>query len=610
MIPVNPSIINGTTQQFNAIGIYSDNSFKKLTSIVTWSSSNQAIATISNSSGQNGLATSKSTGSTTISATMNSISGTATLTVSTATLKSISVTPTHPTAAKGTTQQFTATGIYSNNTTKDLTNDVTWSTGSALTAIVSNRSSSKGLALARDVGTTSVTATLGSVSGSTTFTVTVATLSSIFVEPTNQTVFAGESQQYKATGIFSDFRLENLTTTATWSSSNTAVTTISNAPSSHGLATTVSAGTATISATQSGIKGSTSITVNAVNLVSISVTPSSPTIANGTQEQFTATGTYSDGTTRDITSFASWISSSPSVAVISNVDGSQGLATSVAAGSTAIKAVFEGVTGSTTLTVSAATLTSIAVTPANASVPIDTSGQYTATGTFSDSSTRTLTNEVTWTTSDSSIATVSDASSTKGIVTGVAKGSATISAIESSVTGSTIVTVIKSKIGDSLNGGIVACLDGGLNDLVTANTNNSTGIIWGGAGTMTNAQSDVDGQANTTQIVKIIGAGTSYAAGICDAYEIDSAGNSPCVGGNTCYNDWFLPATDQLDCVRDNRNKIGGFDKQNYWSSTEDSSSANNKAISITFANGSKPTSASKTNQYEVRCVRLINGFP
>lgn len=611
VIPINRSIANGTSQQFYAVGIYSDNSLQILTSSATWSSSSPAVATISNASGQAGKATGKSVGSTTITATMGAVSGSSSLTVTAATLSSISVTPAYSSAAKGTKQQFTATGIYSDNSTNDLTNDVTWNTGSALTAIISNRTATKGLALAVDEGTTTVRATLGGITGSTNFTVTPALLSSINVSPTNQSTTAGETQQYTATGIFTDNRTKDITTTATWTSSNTAVATISNAPSSQGLASAISAGTVTISATQDGITGSTSLTVNAATLTSIAVTPTTPTIPNGTDQQFTATGTYSDTSTKDLTTVATWTSSTPATAVISNIDGSKGLASSVAAGSSTIRAIFNGIIGSTTLTVTAATLTSITVTPANVSIPSGTDAQFNATGTFSDLSTKTITSVATWTSSDNSKAAVSNSVATKGLVTGISQGSSTISAILNGITGSTPLTVVTVSIGDSFNGGKIACLDGGLNNLITANANNSAGIAWGGSGTMTNAQSEVDGQTNTTRIVNALGAGITYAAGVCDAYEIDSAGNTPCVGGNTCYNDWFLPAINQLSCLRSNRNQVGGFDKNNYWASTEDSAAPTTSAWYITFANsGHPPATDSKTSLYAVRCVRLISAYP
>lgn len=605
IIPVTKIIAKGTTAQFFAVGIFSDNTSQNITSLVTWNSSNQAVATISNTIGSKGLASGKSVGISTITASAASVTGTASLNVTIATLTSISVTPTNPTLVQGGNQQFTATGIYSDNTTKDLTKDATWNTGSAQIAIVSDNSGTKGLALGVNVGITSVTAKFGQVTGSTNITVKPATLVSIDVSPKNDNLIAGQTLQYKATGIFSDRHTQDITNTVTWISSNKAIATIT----SQGLATGISVGGVTISATQQGITGNTLLTVKPVTLLSIAVTPTNPTIANGTQQQFKAIGTYSDASTKDITTQVTWISSAPAVAVISNVAGSSGLATGVSVGASIISASLAGVTGNTSLQVSAASLVSIAITPTNASIPVNTTVQYTATGTFSDASTKDITNEVTWESTDTSKATISNANGTKGLATGVNNGTTTINAFFGAVMGTTTLTVVTVSIGDSLQGGVVACLDGGLNNLIVANINNSLAITWGGSGTVTNAQSDVDGSTNTTTIVSVLGAATTYAAGLCDAYEIDSAGNSPCVVGNTCYNDWFLAAINQNACMQDNRNQIGGFEKQNYWTSTENSVTPGISAWFQTFANSGKPPATEdKTSTFVVRCVRLMNG--
>lgn len=609
--PTNPSVAHGVTQQFIATGIFSDNSNQDLTSQVTWSSSNQAVATISNVSSQKGIATTKSVGSTIITAAFGAMSGSTTLNVTAAALTSISVTPTNPSTAIFTTEQFAATGLYSDNSVKDLTNVVTWSTQSTLVAIISNQATSKGKAVGVGVGSTRVIATLGHFAGSTILQVTPAVLTGIDIAPININLPAGSEQFYTATGSYNNGHNQDITTSVTWKSSNANIATISNAPGFEGLAYGIRTGSVTISAALEGVIGRTHLTVNAPTLQTITVTPTTPTIANGTQQQFTAIGNYSDLSTQNLTDQVTWLSSTPSVAVISNAIESKGLASTVAAGSTTITAAFNGVSGNTTLTVSAATLTSIAVTPANSSIPKGTDEQFTATGTYSDLSTKTITNEVTWISSNISIATISNAALTKGIATGSAQGSTTIRAIKSGVTGSTTLNVINASIGDSLEGGKIACLNGGLNNLITANTNNSDAIVWGGNGTKTNAQSTVDGGTNTTKIVAVLGIGITYAAGVCEAYEIDSAGNTPCIVGNICYNDWFLPAMNQLSCMRGNRNQVGGFNKDNYWTSTEDSALPTTNAFFLTFANsGHPPAAASKTVAYAVRCVRLINAVP
>jgi hypothetical protein len=89
-------------------------------------------------------------------------------------------------------------------------------------------------------------------------------------------------------------------------------------------------------------------------LSSIAVTPAAPSAQTLTATlQFTAIGTYSDGSTGNITTTVSWASSSTGVATIN----SSGLATSAGGGTTTISASLSGVTGSTVLTVTPAMLT-------------------------------------------------------------------------------------------------------------------------------------------------------------------------------------------------------------------------------------------------------------
>jgi hypothetical protein len=82
-------------------------------------------------------------------------------------------------------------------------------------------------------------------------------------------------------------------------------------------------------------------------LTSIAVTPANPAIMVGSTQPFTATGTYSDGTSQSLTSQATWASSRTAVATIS----SSGLATGVTAGVTTVSATLGSVSGNTTLTI-------------------------------------------------------------------------------------------------------------------------------------------------------------------------------------------------------------------------------------------------------------------
>lgn len=166
-------------------------------------------------------------------------------------------------------------------------------------------------------------------------------------------------------------------------------------------------------------------------------------------------------------------------------------------------------------------------------------------------------------------------------------------------------TFIATSIGQASGGGTIACLGGGSNNIISTESDNSTGIEWGGSGTTTTAQSNTDGSANTTTIVSSLGAngGTPYAAELCDNFEVDSQGNTPCQAGNTCYSDWFLPAKDQLNCLYTNKDVIGGFSASFYFGSTEFSGLPSTLAGAQSFSTGAQ-SNANKLNTYRVRCTR------
>jgi hypothetical protein len=171
-------------------------------------------------------------------------------------------------------------------------------------------------------------------------------------------------------------------------------------------------------------------------------------------------------------------------------------------------------------------------------------------------------------------------------------------------------TYLTTAVGQSAYGGTIACLNGSLNNLIAATADNSTSIQWGGAGTPTNATSITDGATNNVTIVAMVGAngGTPYAAQLCSDYEIDSQGNNPCASGNTCYNDWFLPAgnnttpSGQLNCLYANQSVVGGFASAGYWSSTEGDPF---NAWVQSFSNGSQNLRGKIFSQ-RVRCVRAF----
>ena len=369
-----------------------------------------------------------------------------------ATLQSIAITPGSATIAQATTQAFTATGSYSDGSTKDLTATAQWSCLLPNLATVSSSSPTQGLATGISAGTVVISASLGNVSNSAQLTVTGATVSSLAITPASATIGFENQQQYKAIATFSDTSTQDVTNLANWTI----------APSGpfisaySGLAIGSSVGTSfDVNASFGGQSTSTltippTLNVDLSNLVSVTILPANPTIANNTPSTLSAIGTFSDGSTRDVTSIATWVSSDDTVAsnfgVLPNVFSAATTSAPATATITASFGTLSTQTASTMLSVSDATLQSIAVSPSNASIAPGTKLTYSAVGTFSDGSTQDLTSIVRWSVLGGSGA----ASVSKGVVKGTTAGSITVTAASlanlGSVSGSAAAAITSSTL--------------------------------------------------------------------------------------------------------------------------------------------------------------------
>ncbi|MDB6089641.1 MAG: Protein with a bacterial immunoglobulin-like domain protein [Gammaproteobacteria bacterium] len=293
--PTSPSVATGSSQAFKALGTFTDNTTQDLTADVAWSSSDSTIAIISNGGVGTGIGPGKATITATcsVASTCGSVNGSATLTVTAATLWSIAIAPRAPGIALGTTQQLQATGTYTDQSTHDLTSQVTWTSSSPSVATVS----SAGLATSLVTGTSSITAAFGGVTSSpVVLTVLPATLVSIALTPTSPTVAVGLTQQFTATGTFSDHSTQDITGTVTWTSGTPGTATVSNASGSNGLVTALTAGSTQIEAALGSITSSPeTLTVIVVNTtISASVSSLALSVSD------TATSTDLTGTPRVI----------------------------------------------------------------------------------------------------------------------------------------------------------------------------------------------------------------------------------------------------------------------------------------------------------------------
>jgi uncharacterized protein YjdB len=384
---------------------------------ITFTSGTPAVATVSAS----GLVTGVAPGSATITATSEGKTGTATVTVTPVPVASVVISPGEPTITVGQTLQLDVTVRGANN--QELTGrSVFWSSGAPTVAPVS----ATGAVQAHAAGTAIIFANVEGVVGTATVTVRQVSVGSVVVTPPTSSVVVGGSVQLSASvrdasGAELPGRLVG------WSSSDEAVAVVS----STGRVTALKVGTVTITASSEGKSGTATVTVTSAPVASVTVTPPSATVTVGQTVSLDAQTLDASGgvlTGRTVT----WTTSAAAVATVSPT----GVVTGVATGTATITATSEGKSGTSTITVTAVPVASVSVSPPTLSLQVGQTGTLAAT--TRDASNNVLTGRaVTWSSSNTGVATVAP----NGTVTAVAPGSATITATSEGKSGTAAVTV-------------------------------------------------------------------------------------------------------------------------------------------------------------------------
>jgi trimeric autotransporter adhesin len=397
---------------------------------LAWSSSDSAIASVT----QQGHVTAVSVGTVNIDASFAGISPShpARVVVVATPVAKVIVAPPSVTLRVGDAFQFT-------DTTKDAAGNVltgrtvVWSTTDSTIASVDQA----GLVIAKKIGQVTITAASGNASGTATVTVSLVPVKKIIIAPANPTVIVGDSTTLTAT---TEDSVGNILTgrVVTWSSSNSAVSTID----ANGTVTGVKVGTDTITATSGSASAFTPLTVQAVPINAVVISPQSSNLRVGATQNLTAEVTDASGNPIS----GQTVTWSTNASAVATVTATGPLTATVTAGTTAGQAIITGTsgtkTGTATINVSLAPVGSVTITPTPDTVTLGGTIQLTAT--VKDTAGNTLTGRtVTWTSLNTGVATVSQT----GLVTSVGVGTAAISAVSGGVTGLAEVTVNQVPVG-------------------------------------------------------------------------------------------------------------------------------------------------------------------
>jgi hypothetical protein len=348
--PSNPQIAQGTGQQFSLRVASRDGRVRDVTVRGVWSVSGQASGQAGPlpQPGEGGLVEIGAPGRYLVRVEYAGRRIETPMTVTAATLQSLSVSPRVPKVPRGLTQQMKATATFSDGSTQDVTALSGWSvkdvSGSGIASV-----SSAGLVTARQIGKATVTARYLTKISYTTMEVTPAVATSLALSPLSPSIAKGTAQRFTATATFSDGSLQDVAALADWIVTDVMGAGVASIDGS-GNAFGESAGQAKVRAEYQSRSAETTLSVTPATVVSLSISPTAATVDKGATVKFIASARLSDGSTQDVTAMANWTSTDLMGIGVASIDGS-GQAKGQAVGQARISASYRSALAVATLEV-------------------------------------------------------------------------------------------------------------------------------------------------------------------------------------------------------------------------------------------------------------------
>lgn len=383
---------------------------------ITWRSSSNAVATVSAS----GLVVAVSPGTATISAEADNVSGSAAVVVRPRPIGAVIVSPAQATLALGESTALTVQ-VTDQNGNLLTGRAITYTSESATIAQVSTDGVVRGVG----VGSTRIRVTSEGQTGIMSVTVVPTPVAAVRIEPATVALSIGGSATMSASALDAGGNVLPQRTVL-WTSGAPSVFSVN----ADGVVRALTAGAGLVFAVIDGRLASASVTVSAVPVSVVQVSPPAAGLVIG--NTFNLTATARDASGAILARPVQWTSSNPQAVVVSGT----GTVRALSLGSARIDAIVDGVTGSAVITVSPVPVANVRVTLTDSSLTVGQTAQAVAV--LRSASDSILTGRVVvWTSSAPSVATVSSL----GVVTAVAGGSANITATSEGISASVAITV-------------------------------------------------------------------------------------------------------------------------------------------------------------------------
>lgn len=339
----------GHIEQAQAFATYDNGATLNITDQAVWSTQNASVVAVSNGAGSRGRVTGIAEGQTVVEATFAGVTGSANAFVTVQGFDELLVVPPEVFLAPELSAQLALIGVYTqnNNVRENLTAYAVWTSSDESIATVDNFPVAPGVVTGHAPGVVTISATYQGQTLTRELVVEDVTVEELELSPPNPTLPIDAVQPFVALATFDDGTTADVTSNATFGSSdNTVAALLESFP---GVAIALAAGTTELSATVGGVTATTQLTVIDAVPETIVLSPVNPIVDRFEQLRLYATAVYDDGSTGDVTFLCSWTSTDPDVALVLDEPFAKGFGFALAAGTATVTADCGGGLSDTTL---------------------------------------------------------------------------------------------------------------------------------------------------------------------------------------------------------------------------------------------------------------------